>query len=161
GVRLFESHLTAASAPSALTLTGQLWSDPIRLELAAAPAFSAATAAFVFGADRHDHLAEAELRAVALAGRAVSPVTSYLAIEPGVRPSKIGLDEDEGDGFEMGLFGVGRYGTICGGTGRSTAPQTELASLIPTAACVRAHAPADPWTVELAIETTRDEIVEV
>jgi hypothetical protein len=161
GVRLFEPNLPAAEAPSALSLTGKLWSDPVRLDLASTAPFSAATAAFVFGADLHDQLTDAELRTVALAGRAVSPVTSYLAIEPGVRPSKIGLDEPGGGGSGWGTIGYGRYGTIGCGVGGGYLRTEELASLIPTEACARKHAPEGPWSVKLSIETTKDEIVDV
>jgi hypothetical protein len=80
GFRLWGSRFTttaaaAAAAPATLALTGKLWSDPIRLELSATAAFSVATAAFVFGADQHGDLSEAEQRPLALAGGAVSPVT--------------------------------------------------------------------------------------
>ncbi len=162
GVRLFEAGLTAAAAPAAVSLTGKLWSDPIRLDLTAGAAFSTATAAFVFGADLYTDLSEAEQRTVALAGRAVSPVTSYLAIEPGVRPSKIGLEEGEG-GFGWGAIGSGSYGTLGGAGGlRGRAMDVlDLASLIPTDACVRRHAPSGSWSVQLAIHTTKDEIVDV
>jgi CheY-like chemotaxis protein len=163
GLRLFETGLTAAEAPSSLSLTGKLWSDPIRLDLAAAPRFSNATAAFVFGSEgRHDHLSEAEQRTLALAARAVSPVTSYLAIEPGVRPSKIGLDDLEGGLTGWGTIGTGCYGTIGGSHGiRLKVERPDLASLVPTAACLRKHPPAGPWSVKLTVETTKDEIVDI
>jgi Vault protein inter-alpha-trypsin domain/Proprotein convertase P-domain len=159
GLRLWD-ETRASAAPSRLTLTGKLWSDPIHLDLAASPAFSTQAAAFVFGADQHGNLSEAEQRTVALAGRAVSPVTSYLAIEPGVRPMKIGLEDGPGGGGSgWGSIGAGRYGTIGGGGG--SAEQLDLASLIPTQACVRKHAPGRAWSVKLSVETTKDEIVDV
>ncbi len=49
-------------------------------------------AALVFGSDLLDDLTEPEMMVLARRGRAVSPVTSYLAIEPGVRPSTEGLE---------------------------------------------------------------------
>jgi len=52
---------------------------------------------------------------LALYGGAVSPVTSYLAIEPGVHPSTEGLDEMEGVGFG----GLGLIGHGAGGGGKS------------------------------------------
>jgi hypothetical protein len=157
GVRLFE-HRTAAAPPSRVTLTGMLWSDPVKLELVASTAFSSATAAFVFGENEHHGLTEPEMMTVALAGRAVSPVTSYLAIEPGVRPSKIGLLGGTG----WGTIGTGRYGTVGkhGGIG-ITRVQPDLKSLIDTRRCVQLHPPAAGWSVKLAIETTKDEIVDV
>jgi hypothetical protein len=118
GLRLFE-HRTAAP-PSRVTLTGMLWSDPIKLELVASPGFSSATAAFVFGENEHHGLGEPEMMTIALAGRAVSPVTSYLAIEPGVRPSKIGLP---------------------GGTGARSVPVATARSAEPPASASRACSP--------------------
>ena len=45
----------------------------------------------------------------AAAGGAVSPVTSYLSIEPGTRPSTEGFGEEFGTGGP-GLAGFGRSG---------------------------------------------------
>lgn len=55
---------------------------------------------------------------------AVSPVTSYLAIEPRVRPSTEGLDENEG-GCREGI-GRGSIGTIgrCSGPGEDAGHRT-------------------------------------
>lgn len=158
GLRIFEGGRTADEAPAKVTLTGALWSDPIRLEVAASAPFSTAAAAFVFGADLHGGLSEAEQKTVAYAGRAVSPVTSYLAIEPGVRPSKIGLDHG---GTGWGLIGSGRYGTLGHGGGGGSRPVADLRSMIETGPCLRKHPPAGPWSVELEVETTKDEIVDV
>jgi hypothetical protein len=49
-------------------------------------------------------------------GQAVSPVASYLAIEPGVRPSTEGLHDEYGEG-SLGLTGIGAGG---GGAGEGT-----------------------------------------
>jgi len=153
GVRLFAK---TADAPKQATLTGMLWSDPITKELVADAAFSRATAAFVFGADEHQDLSSEEMMTVALMGRAVSPVTSYVAYEPGTRPSTIGLDN---------AIGTGGYGTIGRGSGmgsgygvgRVRRPTID----VDATACLRAHPQVAPWHVELAIETTKDEIVDV
>ena len=158
GLRIFEGDRTAAAAPSKVTLTGSLWSDPIRLDVTATAAFSTAAAAFVFSADLYGSLSEPEQKAVAYAGRAVSPVTSYLAIEPGVRPSKIGLDHG---GTGWGTIGTGRYGTIGHGTGSGAGMRPDLQPLIATDPCLRKHPPAGPWSVKLAVETTKDEIVDI
>lgn len=156
GVRLFE-ELARTQVPSRLSISGQLWSDPITLPLAENTAFSRATAAFVFGANKHVQLSEMEMMLVALMGRAVSPVTSYLAIEPGVRPSTIGL---EGGGPGWGTIGSGRYGTIGGGHGK-TRSRPDLSTMIDSSACVKKHAPPVGWGVKLDVETTRDEIVDL
>jgi hypothetical protein len=157
GLRLFEA-VTRKKAPTRLAISGQLWSDPITLSVSEDTTFSRATAGFVFGADMHQELSEMEMMVVALGGRAVSPVTSYLAIEPGVRPSKIGL---EGGGPGWGTIGTGRYGTIGHGTRGSARRRPDLTSMIDTSACVKTHAPVVGWSVKLEVETTRDEIVDV
>ncbi len=153
GVRLFAK---TADAPKHVTLTGRIWSDPITKELDADPAFSRATAAFVFGADEHQELSPDEMMTVAMIGRAVSPVTSYVAAEPGTRPST--------DGFGWGTIGSGRYGTIghgAGSGGYSIGRTHRPTIAVDPAVCLRAHPQPRDWSVTLEIETTKDEIVDV
>ncbi|MEJ7597646.1 MAG: vWA domain-containing protein [Kofleriaceae bacterium] len=130
GVRLFTRGKTA---PARVTLTGELWSDPVRRDAVADEPFSRATAAFVFGADEHQELSPVEMMKVAMFGRAVSPVTSYVAFEPGTRPSTIGLDD---------LTGLGRsgFGSAGGGAlGYADGVRRDLRSLIDPAACLAKH----------------------
>ena len=152
GLRLFAKGKTA---PNRVMLSGFLWSDPVKKQVNVGEAFSRSTAAFVFGEDEYHDLSEAEQLKVAFMGRAVSPVTSYVAYEPGTRPSVIGL---------------GRYGTIGHGSGSGSGYGSgsgrmrrlpDLGSLIDTRACVAQHKPAAGWKVQLTVETTRDEIVDV
>ena len=157
GVRLM-IDTESKPAPDSVTLTGRLWSDPVKKQIATTPAFSIATAAFVFGADQYSQLSPAEQMTVALMGRAVSPVTSYVAAEPGVRPSSIGLERS------YGTIGSGRYGTVgygsgSGGYARRFPP--DWASLIETASCMTSQKPSAPWSITLTLETTRMEVVEV
>ena len=145
-------------APDHVTLTGRLWGDPVQKELRATAPFSIATAAFVFGEDQYSTLDAVEQMTVAMIGRAVSPVTSYVAAEPGVRPSPIGL------GRSFGSFGSGRYGTVGYGSGAGmivSRPPINWDSIIASAACIAAQKPSAPWTVTMTLETTRMEIVEV
>ena len=79
------------AAPTALTLRGQLWSREVSYEAVTAEPFNRATAAFVFSLDHHRSLSTLEQLSIAMYAGAVSPVTSYLAVEPGVRPSTEGL----------------------------------------------------------------------
>jgi hypothetical protein len=154
GLRVF---VGAATAPEQLTIAGMLWSDPIRKQLSPGPEFSRQTAAFVFGADEYHDLSPEEMMTVALQGRAVSPVTSYVAAEPGTRPSTIGLLDRNLIGHGAGAgsgYGVG------GGRG-GLVRRPDLRDLIDTAACERTVKPAAGWRVALDIETTRDEIVDV
>ncbi len=143
-------------APDRVTLTGTLWSDPYRKVIPVGAPFSIATAAFVFGGDEHHDLSEAEQMVVALKGRAVSPVTSYVAAEPGTRPSTIGL-------VRGGLLGHGTgAGAAYGFGGGAITPRrkVDFRRLIDTSACVAAVKPTAPWRVTLAIETTRHELVD-
>src|SRR5687768_8452233 len=94
---------------------------------------------------------------VALLGRAVSPVTSYVAAEPGTRPSTIGIPSRGVIGHGSGAGGGYGYG---GGRGR-LAPRPDLRHLVDTTACERTVRPAAGWRVALDVETTRDEIVDV
>lgn len=155
GLRLFEG---VTSAPEQVSIAGTLWSDPIRLQVAPLAAFSRQTAAFVFGADEYHELSSDEMMAVAVMGRAVSPVTSYVAAEPGTRPSTIGLWEPGG----FGTIGAGRGGAIGYGSGSGAlGSRPDLGALIDTAACEARVSPAPGWTVVLDVETTKDEIVDV
>ncbi|MDX2092275.1 MAG: hypothetical protein SFX73_30705 [Kofleriaceae bacterium] len=100
-----------------------IWSDPFTREVRVSNPFSIQTAAFVFGADEQMKLARM--------GRVVWPVTSYLAAEPGVRPSTIGLD-----GFDE----TNMYGGLLGWRKRRCARRSPEASLVDTTACVAGEA---------------------
>jgi subtilisin-like proprotein convertase family protein len=154
GVRLMHDM---AKAPDTVRITGMIWSDPFVRDVRVSNPFSIQTAAFVFGADEHQALTPAEQMKLAMMGRAVSPVTSYIAAEPGVRPSTIGL--------EWGTIGTGGFGSVghgMGGGGGATHPvMPDLASLVDTAACVAQVKPAGHWSVGFEVETTLDEIVDV
>jgi hypothetical protein len=96
-----------------IELTGELWASPIKKALAPSDAEARLSAALVFGSPLLHKLEEPEMMTLATLGRAVSPVTSYLAIEPGVRPSTEGLEWGNmiGSAFGaggMGLAGIGR-----------------------------------------------------
>ena len=89
-------------------VAGELWTQPIRVRKKKPDKVeSDRWAALLFGHHDHTALSEKEMMAVAMRGKAVSPVTSYLAIEPGVRPSTIGIDWGMGG---LGLIGVGESG---------------------------------------------------
>jgi hypothetical protein len=74
-------------------LEGKLWGKRVEHRLLPAPGEARLWAALVFGSDLLEELTEPEMMVLARRGRAVSPVTSYLAIEPGVRPSTEGLEQ--------------------------------------------------------------------
>ncbi len=144
------------AVPGHVTLTGMIWGDPIRREVTVDENFSRAAAGWIFSEDRYGALSEAEQMIVALLAHAVSPVTSLLAIEPGTRPSTIGLPQ--GGRIRTGHYGVGS-GT--GGMMGHAAP--DLAALLAPALarCREAQHPPAGWSVTLDVETTLDEIVDV
>jgi hypothetical protein len=149
----------AATAPSRIELTGMIWGDKFRRVVTVDERFSRAAAAWVFGEDDHGDLTADEMMTVAMMGRAVSPVTSYLATEPGVRPSTIGL-ETEGTGSGGGSgFGIGGLGARGGGFGPPVDPARLLGAAVD--ACVKRHRPAAGWSVALDLETTGHEVVDV
>jgi hypothetical protein len=91
-------------------------------------------------------------------GRAVSPVTSYVAFEPGTRPSTDGFDDR---GTFGGLLGSGA-GELGGGFGFGrNATRLPFEKLVDVAHCVTAVHPKASWSVDFTVETTKDEIVDV
>ncbi len=151
--------VAAATAPDKVELTGMIWGDKFRRVVTADAAFSKAAAAWVFSEDDHQDLSHEEMMTVAMMGKAVSPVTSYLATEPGVRPSVIGLEEGlAGFGVGSGMGGMGMSG-VGGVPLPPPDPMTLLARA--AAACVKRHQPAAGWAVHLDMETTGHEVVDV
>lgn len=149
-------------APKRVTLRGKIWAKPFVRQVDATLPFSKATAAFVFSHDMHDTLSDDEQFRLAMTAGVVSPVTSYLAIEPGVRPSTDGL-ELTGQGFGAGggsLSGVG-YGA--GGRAARSLPPFDLRDEIADeiAACEKAHQPAADWSETLTLHLTYEEIVDI
>jgi hypothetical protein len=112
--------------------------------------------AMVFGSPLCSAFNEKEMMVLAKRGGAVSPVTSYLSIEPGVRPSTEGLEKGEafgtighgsgsgaGHGFGTGhgrlggrrfdpqawlLAEIGRGWQTCGGAGKQATVTLESTS---------------------------------
>ncbi len=93
-----ELYIDAASTRS-LNVSGELWASPVRMIAKPDATRERLWSALVFGSPTTFDLSEAEQMTLALKGGAVSPVTSYLAIEPGVRPSTDGLERSSG-GYE-------------------------------------------------------------
>jgi hypothetical protein len=157
----YRAMLKVADPTRRVVISGKIWATPFRRVVEHTPHFDEATAAFVFSEDMHDDLTREEMLTVAFAGKAVSPVTSYLATEPGVRPSVDGL-ELVGTGRGGGGAGFGVSGFGLGGAGGPPPPPSfhALLSAAATACAARHPAPAG-WRVGLAIETTGLEIVDV
>jgi hypothetical protein len=107
-----------------LKIEGELWSTPVSTTLVPDAGEARVTAALVFGNDRlASALTEREMGTLARLGHAVSPVTSLLAVEPGVRPSTEGIEEgnmwgDEiGESFGAAGLGLNGFGEGGGGPG--------------------------------------------
>lgn len=92
-------------------LSGLMWSKPVKRMITPDPREGKLWSALVFGSELLNELSEQEMMPLAKLGGAVSPVTSYLAIEPGVRPSTEGLiPEETFMSGGLGLSGVGEGG---------------------------------------------------
>ena len=73
-------------------IEGKLWGRRVAHRMSPTDGEARLWAALVFGSHLLHDLTEPEMMVLARHGRAVSPVTSYLAIEPGVRPSTEGIE---------------------------------------------------------------------
>jgi hypothetical protein len=153
----YRAMLAADDPTRQVTITGKLWATPLRRVVRHDPGFDAATAAFVFSEDEHQDLSKAEMLTVAFQGRAVSPVTSYLATEPGVRPAVDGLE----DGDRLGTGGAGLVGRGYGVGGRAVTRPPRLRDLLADAVDRCAAGLEPDWHITLELETTRIEIVDV
>jgi hypothetical protein len=156
---IFET--VASGAAQRLIVDGELWGKSDRREVAADADETRVQAALA--TVRHDlDLQDDEARRLAEAGGAVTPYTSYLALEPGVRPSTAGIDRDRGEGIGLGAIGTlghgSGFGTGQGFSGPRIDPAAWLRDAL-TEARTRCGATATPMTVE--IESTYAEVVDV
>jgi len=160
-------HFVIADAPTTrVELSGELWSRPVSASFAPTAAQGKLAAALVFGSGLYGSLSEPQQMKLAMLGGAVSPVTSYLAIEPGVRPSNEGLDwEGGGLGFgggsgALGGIGLGTIGTLGHGAGVDKEEWLRRTLLAAARKC-GAGAGATSASLSASLESTRDEIVDV
>lgn len=144
--------------PRQVSVRAELWSRPVRTVLASTPQSERLSSALIFGDALQAELSPREMMTLAMRGRAVSPVTSYLAIEPGVRPSTEGLEEmgTGGGGTGEGTLGLATIGTI--GKGGGWDPQKLLRVLLAQA---REVCKLGDKKVSATIQTTYHEIVDV
>lgn len=164
GVSFSDFGITEEKVTS-VHMQGELWSRKVRATLRPGDDQARLWSALLFGTRLVEGLSEADMMILARRGRAVSPVTSYLAIEPGVRPSTEGLTEGEAYGVGgLGLVGTGSGGGgigdgVMGIGGHSTFdPQEFLEDLL-----AKAWAACDGGTAaaRLTLENTGTEIVDV
>jgi hypothetical protein len=157
-----EHFAVADAATSRVEIDGELWSRPFHASAMPTADQGKLASALVFGSPLWSELSEPEQMKVALIGGAVSPVTSYLAIEPGVRPSNEGLawgTIGHGSGMGMGHgFGsaVGRHAT--GGSRNVVDKNAWLSAQL--ASSSRICAPSANEVIA-SLESTLDEVVDV
>jgi hypothetical protein len=153
-----EKLFIAEHAASELRFQGELWAKPLAFSARSTPERERLWAGLVFGSALLGELSEAEMMPLALLGGAVSPVTSYLAIEPGVRPSTEGLEPSER------VHRVRRPMVRLGGTLHTTGRGIELdreAFLRERLAPEWVRCGGTPGGVSVMLETTFAEIVSV
>jgi Mg-chelatase subunit ChlD len=143
---------------SRVDLRGELWASPIHKAVLPDDREGDRWSALIFGSEVLHDLKEADMMELAMRGRAVSPVTSYLAIEPGVRPSTEGLDWGSGQGFGSGFGRASHRIQVRAGRTPEFDHQGFLKSAL-AAAWSSCGGGGRPVTVTL--ETTRAEIVDV
>jgi hypothetical protein len=155
------SLIVADAAPTSITFDARLWGRHVSLVAPTGGALGAALPAIAIGSVA-DQLRPEEQLQLARLGHAVSPVTSYLAIDPTAGPSR---KEGSGHGDDTGFGGRGGVGTShCGGVRTiNSRPQPSVdemtALILPGArACA---AKLGGGHVELELETTADEVVDV
>jgi hypothetical protein len=141
----------------AIEARGELWARPVRVSLRPDATETRVWSALVFGTELSDELSGREMMVLARHGGAVSPVTSYLAIEPGVRPSTEGLEEGQQGASS---YSRGYAGGL--GEGAAAAPSTfDHRAFLRDAAQTAWRSCGGDGAVEVAIETTLVEIAEV
>ncbi|MFO0751078.1 MAG: hypothetical protein U1F43_36200 [Myxococcota bacterium] len=154
------SSVVAGPAPE-VVLRGKIWARAWERSVSADDGFGRRVAALVFGsgfAEDDAHLEPDEMRRLATLGGAVSPLTSYLAVEPGVRPSVAGFDIS-GEGCGIGGAGDAMLGSAFAERGGDNRAVLSAALADGAAACARASGYHGAATV--SVETTLDEIVAV
>lgn len=154
----YRSIELTTSALTRIRVEGELWARPVQTTLEPTLEGEKRWSALVFGTELLDELSEEEMMTLAKRGGAVSPVTSYLAIEPGVRPSTEGLSEGE-LGIRRGTAPQVRMGATSMGMGHM--PIDRDAFLRDALQGVMRGCGMRGVTVDVVMETNRAEVVDV
>lgn len=157
GEGIDDLHLQTSGTPS-IEVKGELWSTPISTVLASNATEEKLWAGLAVASDVISELKDPEIAALAFKGGVVSPMTSYLAVEPGVRPSTEGLEW--GSGIGMSGFGSGGGGVGMGyGVGKGIVQPDRMKFL--REAIGKVIATCGGGEVRTRLETTVSEIVSV
>jgi hypothetical protein len=141
-----------------VSVAGDLWTEPTNLRVEPDDGEGDRWAALVFGEDSHTSFSEEEMMLLATRGGAVSPVTSYLAIEPGVRPAFDGIDRGQLGGRANRLPQI-RYATT--GVSGNQPPFDPQDWLTQELASAWLQCTGGGIKAEVHLETTLAEIVDV
>lgn len=161
--KAIEHFVLADTATVRVDVAGELWSKPVRVTGAPTAEQNKLAAALFFGSFMVDELSEAEQMKLAMLGRAVSPVTSYLAIEPGVRPSNEGLEwggRGSAGGVGIGALVGHGHGSLLRGAGGAPIVDREAWLRGQLLSFMKSCAPAAK-EVTASLESTLDEVVDV
>ncbi|MCX5744284.1 MAG: VWA domain-containing protein [Proteobacteria bacterium] len=144
-----------ATAPTSATISGKLWNDSIRLDVAATRAFDQRTATLLWGAYDLAGLTKDEEKSLAALAKGVTDHTSLFVVGRTTPRSFYDMVSTGGRRFPGG----GRRSAVATITTISSSlPPPDLHGLVDGRACYAAHPRA---AVELAVELTGDEIVDV
>ncbi len=145
---------TLPAPPTRTVITGKLWEEPVRLVVTSSPTFSRATAALAPDTEDYDQLDDDEQLRISIAGRAVSRFTALVASDPNEHPPPTGQSGPASEGRRSGRTAAVPSVSI-------GAMHRPLRLLLDPSACVANEKPPEGWHVELQVESTRDEIVDV
>ncbi len=156
----FEFESVQSGKPKALQLEAKLWGKAVTKRWGSEAEAVRVRAAFAAARDDGAwELTEAERLRLAMLGGAVTSMTSYLAIEPGVRPSTAGFEDRGGQGQG---FGLGSIGTLGHGAGIGTEPRFDpegyLAGVVDR---LRRRCGISYQRVTVELETSYGEILDV
>jgi hypothetical protein len=153
----FVHESVATGSARNLSLKAKLWGKVVSFEFAPDREMSRIRSALATASPDLD-LSDTELKALAYRGRAVTRLTSYLAIEPGVRPSSEGIERSEGG---SGGLGIG-LGAISSGSRADVAlPFRHQAYLEEMVDRARIDCGVSFLRASVTIETNYSEIVDV
>jgi hypothetical protein len=153
-----EALLVTERTSPFVTVEGELWTEAVTKTLTPDKTREGLWSALVFGSPLLDELSEPEMMTLARRGGAVSPVTSYLAVEPGVRPSTEGLEHGVGTGVAFG--GARRRSAATSVSGRAPAIDRD-AFLQHAISTDYRRCGGRPGEASVTLETTSAEIVSV
>jgi nitroreductase len=154
----FTHQALVPGRPAALQFEAKLWGQTVTQRWTVDATATRVRSAFIAADNNVDQsLTEQEQLRLAMLGRAVTSLTSYLAVEPGVRPSTDGLERGgHGGGEGFGSSWIG--GSADRAVKERFEPQRYLEDVV---ARLRHHCGIPYQRVTVEIETSFQEILDV